>query len=80
MANLRLTSEQQSAIHQAAFPLAPADQQTFTRRVLAQLEAEPVLGDGLVWRVSAAAQAELWTPLPDGQGRRPGADPLRKIG
>ena len=48
-----LTQDQQAAIDFAASALHPADQATFRRRVLEELQALPELGDGIIHRVCA---------------------------
>ena len=57
-----LTHDQQSTIDRAASALHPADQATFRRRVLEQLQALPELGDGIVHRVCATNQRSLFKP------------------
>jgi hypothetical protein len=54
-----LTHDQQAAIDSAASALHPADQATFRRRVLEQLDAAPEIGDGVVYRTCASVQRPL---------------------
>jgi hypothetical protein len=57
-----LTQDQQAAIDFAASALHPADQATFRRRVLEELQALPELGDGIIHRVCATNQRSLFKP------------------
>jgi hypothetical protein len=64
-----LSDAQTSAILDASYALPPSDQKALRARVLARLEAEPEVGDGLVFRICRAAQRELWAPPLDGVDR-----------
>lgn len=48
MGKLTLSTEQETLIADAGAALSPADQKLLRERVLAQLEAAPAIGDGLV--------------------------------
>jgi hypothetical protein len=75
-----LTHDQQAAIDFAASALHPADQSTFRRRVLEQLQALPELGDGIVHRVCATNQRSLFKP-PAGDNLGPHEPrPLKRFG
>ena len=77
---LQLSDAQQATIVDASFALGPPEQEALRERVLAQLEGEPEIGDGLVYRTCRSVQRELWAPPVDGidRGFRR-AQQLRKI-
>jgi hypothetical protein len=59
---LQLSTEQQSRIMQAAAPLQPTDREAFRERVLAELEGEPEVGEGVLHRIIRAVQRDYWLP------------------
>jgi hypothetical protein len=60
--------------------LHPADQATFRRRVLEQLQALPELGDGIVHRVCATNQRFLLKPPAGDNLGRCEPRPLKRFG
>jgi hypothetical protein len=75
-----LTSAQESIIIDAGAALSPEARKLLRERVLAELQSVPVLGDGIVWRISAAVQKAIWAPPPDTAEKTRRAQPLRKLG
>jgi hypothetical protein len=65
---LSLTDEQLAAIRRYAEPLHPHDRGLYLRRV-AELLRDRELGDGLVSRIAAQAQAEFRRSPPQINGR-----------
>jgi hypothetical protein len=59
---LPLTDAQLDAIHRAAGPLAPRDRSPFLEAVMAALQQESAIGDGVVYRVAIQVQRKFWTP------------------
>jgi hypothetical protein len=59
---LALTDAQLDCIHRAAWPLAPADRSPFLEAVVQALQAEPTVGDGVLYRVAVECQRRFWTP------------------
>ena len=62
---VNLTPAQENQILDAASALDPAARKLLRERVLDALGSASEIGDGLVHRVCARAQRELWTPPDD---------------
>ena len=78
-APIRLSDEALTALLQLAQPLPVADRSEFLQQVADRLSREPMLGDGVVFRVGRQVQSELlappdtWTshlPRPRGRPRK----------
>ncbi len=77
---LQLSDAQQAAILRAGYALEPPARAALRERVLEKLEAEPELGDGLVFRVCRTLQPQYFTPPPDEVGHlNRNAQQLRKL-
>lgn len=59
---MRLSADQAYAIDRAAATLPQPDRDPFRQRVGDLLQQHPVLGDGVVARVTRQAQQEFWHP------------------
>jgi hypothetical protein len=62
MLPLALTDDQMTAVLHAAQPLAPKVRGAFLEAMAQALQAQPMLGDGVVHRVIAATQRQFYDP------------------
>jgi hypothetical protein len=73
---LALTDAELDCVHRLAWPLAAHDRSAYLEAVIAALQQERTLGDGVVYRVAVQVQRRFWTPpTVNGDGaapRRPG--------
>jgi hypothetical protein len=59
---LALSDAQLDAIHRLAWPLSPTDRSAYLAAVMEALQAQPALGDGVIYRVAIECQRRFWTP------------------
>jgi hypothetical protein len=62
MPPIRLSDSELDVIHRLAWPLAPSDHGPYLEAVMAALQAQPAIGDGVIYRVALECQRRFWTP------------------